>query len=296
MPTQRKANQYSVFNQGAMQETTVAEQNKILSTLEILTSSESNHAVGMIRYLNMILDMLNHPDLLDPNRFGMDSSKAKRLTWNPRMCNQISKGMPKEGHDLYVSVLRNDVENEQSISKNYTGNGREKYNVKMNDEVMNALARDALRGVIESELKIAEGVANLEARRDRNIIPMMRENYKRRTLCTCKNRCIESFYGACKTNGHPDSARFLRLFLMDGERFPDNWRHDPRGRPPGSSNASNLRSEKPTTESFKFKSNRNRKVQRPRKPDITITIKETDRQTLNKKEIGIAIILPISFR
>ena len=191
MPTMSNREGVQVFNESIMNRMAIVEYKKILSALDIVTSRGASTAAGMKIFLEKIMAMLTNSDLIDPNYFGSDSSKAKRGIWNPEMCLQIACAMPTEAQELYEKILKLETKNEESLKSR---RGERRW---LGKEIMGVIARDALRSTIQNELEIAEKVAELENKRQNNIAKMMTENKMRRSFCMCDKRCIESYHGSC---------------------------------------------------------------------------------------------------
>ena len=194
----------------------VAEYKRILSALEIVTSRETSTGAGMKKFLEKVMMMLTHQDLIDPNYFVNESSKARRAIWDPVTCLQIASAMPPEAKDLYNRILAIDVKNEQTLKAK---RGESKW---LRREIMGVIARDALRGTVQNELRIAEKVADLEYKRHDNFAKIITENKMRRSFCKCEKRCVESYHGSCKYNGKISADTTNKCPKYDRNRTKDN--------------------------------------------------------------------------
>lgn len=191
-----------VFHDSIMNRIAIAEYKRILSALDIVTSRGASTAAGMKAFLDKIMEMLTNSDLIDPNYFGSESSKAKRGVWNPEVCLQIACAMPVEAQELYEKILKLETKNEETLKAR---RGERKW---LGREIMGIIARDALRGTIQNELGIAETVAELEKKRQKNITKIMTENKMRRSFCMCDRRCIESYHGSCGYRSKESELKF----------------------------------------------------------------------------------------
>lgn len=171
----------------------VKEYKKVIDIIEKIATRETQNPEGMSVFLNDILRLMCHPDLIDPNRFMKNSSKGKREAWDVDICNMLVKTMPIGAQEMYSQIVKTLTREErENRNTNHTSHLR-----RVDHEVMCAIARDALRSVMENELEVVEVYMNENDRRQKNTRRILTECRRKRILCRCRKRCIESYFGKC---------------------------------------------------------------------------------------------------
>ena len=183
----------SDYDKRAVYMAQVKEYKRVIDIIERIATRETQHPEGMSVFLNEILKLMCHPDLLDPNRFKKNVSKGKREAWDVDICNMLIKTLPIGAQEMYSYVVKTLTREErENRSVNHTNHLR-----KVDHEVMCIIARDALRSVLENELEVVDKYMNENIDRTRNTRRILTTCRRKRALCKCLKRCIESYFGEC---------------------------------------------------------------------------------------------------